>query len=61
MKARAVDLKNTNGPTAITPLTRTPDRENPFTWIAPLISYQTRISVYAKFKPMAIKQARNTE
>ena len=56
-KRAQVDLKNANGLTAIIPLTRTSDREKSFTWIAPLISYQTRISVFDRPKPMTIQQA----
>ncbi|MBU2704764.1 transporter substrate-binding domain-containing protein [Zooshikella marina] len=55
-RAQHLIHKANNKPIAIIPFTRTKEREQHYTWIAMLFTYQTRISLYKASKKVTLDQ-----
>lgn len=52
MRAQAEVLRRNGEPVALIPLSRTPERETRYRWIAELVPNQIRIATYAKPRPL---------
>ncbi|SDG63198.1 substrate-binding periplasmic protein [Propionivibrio dicarboxylicus] len=60
MRAQAEVLRRNGEPVALIPLSRTPERETRYRWIAELVPNQIRIATYAKATPpRTLDEARN--